>query len=157
MSFPDISELIPQQGPARWLSQVLAFEPPRLSCLGRLPISAGLPQAETPSGVLGLELLAQAAAAYGALAEPHEAGQNGLIVSVSRLELHEPHVPNHVALRIDVVEKGRIGRASQFEGSISLDGVRWVEGEFMVVLTPRSHLDPIAGAASSRAARRSSS
>lgn len=134
MSFPDISELIPQRGPAQWLDRVLALEPPRLSCSGRLPISASPSLVGSSSGVLCLELLAQAAAAYGALTQPRYAGQEGLIVSVSRLVSGELEVPRGVELCIEVHEEGRVGRASRFGGWISLGGQKMVEAEFLVVL-----------------------
>jgi predicted hotdog family 3-hydroxylacyl-ACP dehydratase len=135
VSFPPVSELIPHQGPARWLSQILAFEPPCLTAVGQLPAWAGVgsdPAGEAPTS-LGLELIAQAAAAYGALAEPAQAGREGFLVSIARMELHRARVPTLSELGVELRERSRVGRASSFWGRLSHGNEALLECEFLVV------------------------
>jgi predicted hotdog family 3-hydroxylacyl-ACP dehydratase len=89
MSFPAVSELVPQKPPMLLLDHVVAFGDERVSCSATPRAdSIFLTNGQIP-GVLTLEYMAQAVAAYVGLSRHGEGGKAkiGYIISARNFEL----------------------------------------------------------------------
>jgi predicted hotdog family 3-hydroxylacyl-ACP dehydratase len=137
VAFPHISELLPHQGGAIWLHEIVSFEAPHCECLGLLPQwIAGSPSCAS----YGIELVAQAAAVYAGLREGSP--KAGYVASVQSAIFDEPTLPATVPLRVRVTETNVLGRAKSFVGQVWRDDARLLSIEFVVIETPGGHSQP---------------
>ena len=103
MSWPDLAELLPQKGPMRLLSEVLAHDVDETLCAAQVS-DAGLFH-DADGGVpawLALEYAAQCMAVHGALASRArgEPPRPALLLGTRRLRLSVARFPSESALRV---------------------------------------------------------
>jgi predicted hotdog family 3-hydroxylacyl-ACP dehydratase len=128
VSFPPISVLLPHRGSAIWLDRVLEASPTGCSCAGRLPgWTAGL----SPSSCYGIELVAQAAAAFAGLHQGRP--EQGYVASVRSASLYKESLPVQVELEVRVRPGEALGRGRVFLGEVRRDAELLLACELLVV------------------------
>ncbi len=129
--FPDVTEILPHRGPAVVLKAVQSADGSSIYCL-TIPLGAScLARDGVVPAVMGLEVLAQAAAAflgYGDGARP----LGGYLVSARFVELKVAQLPSSESLVAQVEQIATSGPSAAFSARLmSEGGAVYVEAEFL--------------------------
>lgn len=129
--FPDVAEILPHRGPAIVLRAVLSADLSSIRC-STVPLGAtSLAREGGVPAAMGLEVLAQAAAAflgYGGGTRP----LGGYLVSARFVELKVTHLPPGESLVASVEQIATSGPSASFSGRLmSEEGEVYVEAEFL--------------------------
>lgn len=131
VTFPAVAEILPHRGPAVVLRAVLCAEQNSIRC-ATVPLGASyLAREGQVAAIMGLEVLAQAAAAFlGCQGGARPLG--GYLVSARFVELKQAHLPPTESLLADVEQIAASGPNASFLARLmSEDGEVYVEAEFL--------------------------
>jgi predicted hotdog family 3-hydroxylacyl-ACP dehydratase len=132
-----VDALVPHRGPARLIESVVRWRPGAITCRGRIPQASPLAQGERAPCYLGLELMAQGAAALEALVRAAEAVPRvGYLVGVSEARFLQPDLPVGTLLTAVVEQTGRAGPLGVYRGSVERDGVECLSATFSTYSKP---------------------
>lgn len=120
MKFPPIGTLIPHQGPAVVLAEVLRVEDSSCACRTVLLRESSLVRGGVVPAVMGLEILAQVAAVHLALSRKGEIERPpvGYLVSARTVELRACLLPPDEALAASIRRLGQVGLGATFSGFV---------------------------------------
>src|SRR5215471_17997129 len=114
---PPVEELVPQRGSSLFLETVLALREGELRCAGRIPRESAFADGRAAECLVGIELLAQAAAVFQALegrrGEVHPA--IGYVVGVREARFQERTLPVGEELEAVVRRLGGAGALATHE------------------------------------------
>jgi predicted hotdog family 3-hydroxylacyl-ACP dehydratase len=121
-SFRPVADLVPHAPPARLLTEVLAGGAGGILCAGSIPADHPLATGGEAPGFLAIELGAQAAAAFEALArQPGGRPRIGYLVSVR--DAHLPaRLPTNRTLRVTAVPAGAAAALAIYEMHVAEEG-----------------------------------
>ncbi len=132
-----VDALVPHRGPARLIERVVAWGPGAITCSGRIPEASPLAQGERAPCYLGLELMAQGAAALEALARAADAGPRvGYLVGVSEARFLRRDLPVGAPLTAVVEQTGRAGPLGVYRGTVEHDGIECLSATFSTYSKP---------------------
>lgn len=126
-TFPPVEDLIPHRGSALLLRQVLEASERELTGLGQISSESPFADLGSVPGFVGLDLLAQAAAALDALrrrpADREARGEVGYLVGVREARFETATLPLAVPLVAHVRITGESASFATHEGSLRLGDV----------------------------------
>jgi predicted hotdog family 3-hydroxylacyl-ACP dehydratase len=137
----EIEGLLPQVGPMRLLSRLLAHTRERTICAVDVSDSELFREADgqVPACV-ALEYMAQCVAAHGVLLD-RESPRPGLLVGVKHLELHRDRLAPSESLEVSARILQRIGRLASLACEVRCEGELVAEG-VLSVFVPDSLPEP---------------
>jgi len=140
-----ITDLVPHRGRALLIERIIDEREDGVTCLGRLPPQAALAKDGRVPSYVGLEMAAQAAAAFEALRRPRLAtGQEpriGYLVSLSRVTIERPEMLVGMPFIVTVRSVEGAPPLARYEALVEADGEAYVRGGLSTMLAP------VAGAA----------
>jgi len=136
----DVAGLIPQAGVARLVESVLELRADGIDCAGRIPSGHPLVREGRAPAFLGLEMAAQAAAAFEALRRREHEGQAaprvGFLVSLRDVRLSMPELPAGVPLVASIRPLGGAASLALYEVRVLHAGVVVVHGTLGTFMHP---------------------
>ena len=114
-----IAELLPHQGPALLIAELLELDPDTIRCRATVPTTSPFIADDQVPAFLGIEMGAQAAALHDiALAGADAPDKHGYIVAVRRAVMHVPRID--VSQRIVVEARREASAAPLFNYAIAV-------------------------------------
>jgi predicted hotdog family 3-hydroxylacyl-ACP dehydratase len=136
-----VEDLVPHRGSALLLERVAEEREDGVVCVGRVPRDAALARGGRAPSFLGMEMVAQAAAAFEGLRRRREsagaAPSVGYLVSLGDVAVGRPDMAVETSLVVTVRLLGASPPLARYEGSVrSEDGEVYVRGVLRTALAP---------------------
>ncbi|SRR5690606_3741815 len=137
--FPDVRTLLPHEGPAVLLAQVLASAPHETTCsVGCEDLTPYARGGRVPT-LLAVELFAQCAAVHRVLTQKARARGRGVLAAVRHLELNAPFLEADEVLRVTVSAASELGGFTTFDGHLAgASGRALAQGRIVVSCSEQS-------------------
>lgn len=131
--FPPVTELLPHRGKAVLVTQITALQGATICVEAAFDATHPYAQNKRISGMINIEIAAQAAALHQALRDGSGAGRlkPGLLLAVSRLDLVADYTAGETAL-LAVTLTGEAGQNSEYEFHAQVDGAMRARGSVLV-------------------------
>ncbi len=126
----EMATLLPHRGTARLLTQIILIEPTRIVAVGQIPRTTPTAVGSGAPCFLGLELGAQAAAAWEAIQRRGPSGQDephiGYLVGVRSSRFSMPHLPVDMAVTVTADLEGAAPPLAVYRIAVAVDGIVFV-------------------------------
>jgi predicted hotdog family 3-hydroxylacyl-ACP dehydratase len=126
----DMATLLPHRGTASLLTEIILTEPGRIVAIGRIPRAHPLAVGSGAPCFLGLELGAQAAAAWEGIQRRGQSGHDGprigYLVGVRSSRFSRPHLPVDTAVTITADLEGAAPPLAVYRIAVAVEGIVFV-------------------------------
>jgi predicted hotdog family 3-hydroxylacyl-ACP dehydratase len=123
----NMATLLPHRGTANLLIEIILIKPGRIVAVGRIPRAHPLAAGSGAPCFLGLELGAQAAAAWEAIQRRGRSDRDvpriGYLVGVRSSRFSRPHLPVDTAVTITADLEGAAPPLAVYRITVALDGI----------------------------------
>ena len=138
--FPPVGQLVPHRGSALLIERVLEERVDGITCSGRVPAGAPLVRDGRVPSFVGLEMAAQAAAAYEGLQRLRQSPQDepriGYLVSLSDVAVERPEMAVDVPFVVTVRSLAGVSPLFRCEAMVEGDGGVYVRGVLTTMVAP---------------------
>jgi predicted hotdog family 3-hydroxylacyl-ACP dehydratase len=134
---PPIDALVPHRGSARLIETIVRWGAGAITCRGRVPADSPFAQAGRAPCYLGLELMAQGAAALEALNRAGEPGPRvGYLVGVREARFLVNDLPVETSLTAIVEAVAGAGPLGVYAARVEHDGIECLSATFSTYSKP---------------------
>ena|GEM_PF-2878858 len=121
-AFPDVESLIPQRGRSCLLDAVVSAGPDGAECRASLPLDHPYMTSAGVHPLVAIELFAQTAAAYRALAQGAASAEPAVgLLAAAQVEVHSGYLDAHRRLLVRITPDATLGGLMRFVGELFTD------------------------------------